>query len=80
MWEERTSPESGTSGFLSPLEKDGVVRFFEDGDSIHVKEYTAAVVAELVDSKEGVLEGGHNAAVHGREIGEEVMAWVDNWW
>ena len=72
MSEERKLPESGTSGFSSPLEKDGVVRFFEDSDSICVKEYAAAMATELADSEEGLLEGGHTFAVHDGEIGEEV--------
>ena len=45
MWEDRKLPEFGANGFMPSLEKDGVVRFFEDGDCICVKEHMTAIVA-----------------------------------
>ena len=53
------------------MEKDGVICFLEDGDLVSVKEDSAAVVAELADAKEVVLEGRHDVALgnwQGREL------------
>ena len=72
VWEERKLPEFGANGFAPPLEKDGVVGLFEDGDCICVKEDTAAVVTEFADANKVVFEGGHNVAFLDGEIGEEV--------
>ena len=57
--QEREAPEFGAGGFAPPLEQDGVVLFVEDGDGVGVEEDAASVVAELADSKQVVLEGGH---------------------
>ena len=39
--------------------------FRKDGDVVPVEEYLAAVVAELVDAEQVVLEGRHDLAVAG---------------
>ena len=54
------------------MEKDGVVGFVEDGDSVCVKEDAAAMVTEFSDANKVVFEGWHDVAFLDREIGEEV--------
>ena len=44
-------PKFGACGFVPPLEEDGVVSLFEDGDGIFIEEDAAAVVVEWADSK-----------------------------
>ena len=63
MWQQGKTPELGTGRLAPPLEKDGVVHLVEDSDLVSVEEDSAAVVAELADSKKVVLEGGHDVAV-----------------
>ncbi len=60
FWSKREAPEFGARGFPPPLEQDGVVVLVEDGDSIGIEEYSAAIVAELAHSKQVVFEGGHD--------------------
>ena len=45
------------------MEKDGVVHLVEDSDLVSVKEDSAAIVTELADPKEVVLEGRHDVAL-----------------
>ena len=45
------------------MEQDGVVVLVKDGDSIGIKEYSAAIVTELAHSKQVVFEGGHDLDV-----------------
>ena len=63
MWQEGKTPELGAGWLAPPLEEDGVVRLFEDGDRVSVEEDSAAVVAELADTKKVVLEGRHDVAL-----------------
>ena len=46
-----------------------MVVFVKDGDGVAVKEDLAAVVAELANAKQVVLEGGNNMAVVGGKVG-----------
>ena len=63
LWQEGKMPELGAGWLAPPLEEDGVVRLFKDGDLVSVEEDSAAVVAELADAKKVVLEGGHDVAL-----------------
>ena len=72
MWQEGKTPELGAGWLALPLEEDGVVRLFEDGDHVSVEEDSAAVVAELADTKKVVLEGRHDVALGNGEGGELV--------
>ena len=46
----------------------------EDGDGIGVKEYSAAIVAELAHPEQVVFEGGHDLCILDWERGEEVVS------
>jgi hypothetical protein len=63
LWQEGKTPELGAGRLAPPLEKDGVVHLVEDSDLVSVKEDSAAVVTELADAKEVVLEGRHDVAL-----------------
>jgi len=54
------------------LEQDGVVFLVKDGDGIGVEEDSASVVAKFADSKQVVLEGGHDFDVLDWERGKKV--------
>ena len=47
-----------------------MVVFGKEGDGVDVKEDLAAVVAELVKAKQVVLEGGHDMAAAGGNVGQ----------
>ena len=47
-----------------------MVVFGKDGDGVAVKEYLEAVVAELANTKQVVLEGGHDLAAAGGKVGQ----------
>ena len=72
LWQEGKMPELGTGWLAPPLEEDGVVCLFEDGDLVSVKEDSAAIVPELADTKKVVLEGRHDVALGNGEGGELV--------
>ena len=63
MWQEGKTPELGAGLLAPPLEKDGVVHLVEDSDLVSVEEDSAAIVTELADAKEVVLEGRHDVAL-----------------
>ena len=62
LWQEGKTPELGAGWLAPPLEEDGVVRLFEDGERVSVEEDSAAVAAELADTKKVMLEGRHDLA------------------
>ena len=47
-----------------------MVVFGKDGDGFPVKEDLAAMVAEITDAKQVVMEGGHDLANLGRKVGQ----------
>ena len=67
---EREAPYFGAGGVSPALEEDAFLVFRKDGDGVPVKEYLADAVAELVNAKQIVLEGGHNLAVAGGKGGQ----------
>ena len=55
---------------MPAIEEDALLVLRKDGDGVPVKEDLAAAVAELANSKQVVLEGGHDLAVAGGKGGQ----------
>ena len=54
---------------MPPLDGGGFI-FGEDSDRVLVKDYFAIVVAELANSYQVVLEGGHDVGIVDQELVE----------
>jgi hypothetical protein len=70
----------GAGGFAPPLEKDGVVCLFDNGNSIFIKEDVSAMVAEWADSKYVCLKVGMILPLQTGRAERRWSVWAKEWW